>query len=371
MKRFALVLCFWLACIPVSAAQLAPSVAPVVVVYPFTVSGAADPEAGGRLAILFATRFADKGGITVKPATPGVTRTDFLAAAKALGADYYVTGYVTPLGDSVSLLDQVVSTYSGIVVWSNTVDVRTYAEASGQADAMSDAIIRHAGRTLAALDEPAPGPSATPAPSTSQPPNQGNFSKLFTRKGKQQSAPQPAPAVPPSSGTTTQTVASSPKSAAQLPTPGPAATHPPLPPPPPLPQGVSAVVVAVSGAASDSERAYASSQLASLIAKAGLGGALVANRSTTDVPLHAKDICAQNRAAAIFGGTLSLQRSGSAFDRGSSASFELLRYDCTGTVVERQQVQAQATGRSNTQIAIQHAVSKSFDALHQIKTQHS
>ena len=44
---------------------------PVVVVFPLSVTGEADKEAGSRLGLLFATRFATSGGITIKPPPPG------------------------------------------------------------------------------------------------------------------------------------------------------------------------------------------------------------------------------------------------------------------------------------------------------------
>jgi len=362
-------------CLVAAVASAAPSTlaAPVTVVYPFTVSGNADPEAGGRIAILFATELAQSGGITVKPATPGTDRTHYLQAAQALGADYYVTGYLTPLGDEVSLVDQIVSTYSGIVVWSNTTQIKTYAEASGQADLIRAAIIRHAGRTLAALDEPAAVPSSTPPPPSS-PKNSGNLSTLFSRKPKATPAPAAAPAASaaPSSGAAPLSAAPGPGAAS--------ATHPPAPPPPPrpsaapqslatLPQAGKAIVVAVGGDADGSARSYASGALAAAIAKAGLGGALVASSTTGDLPTHAKDLCAAHSAAAIYGGTLSLQRQSGAFSQSASANFELVRYDCAGTITGRQRVAAQATGRSDTTVAIDRAIAKSLDAtLHPPKT---
>jgi hypothetical protein len=345
MKSLFFGLLCWLACAPALAA-VSTLPAPVVVVYPITVNGNADPESGGRLALLFATRLAEAGGITVKPATPGVQRTLFLQAAQSQGADYYVTGYLTPLGDSVSLVDQVVSTYSGIVVWSNSTEIKTYGEASGQADLMRDAILRHAGRTMAALDHPAPAPTSTPAPSASSNPNEANLTHLFSRKPKATPAPPPA-----------------------------AATHPPAPPPPPLPAGQTAasgavaaaenhaaIVVAIGGQASDAELRYAATALSQAIAKAGLGGTLVASRTTSDLPAHAKELCVENRAAAIYGGTLSLQRVNGAFSHAASANFELIRYDCGGVVTAREQAQTQASGKSGTNVAIDRAVAKSLEA---------
>lgn len=317
---------------------------PIVVVYPLATSGTADPQAGGRLAIIFASRLANAGGISVKPATPGTTRAQYLAAARALGADYYITGFMTPLGNEVSLVNQLVSTYSGIVVWSNTTQVRTYDEAAGQADLLHDAILRHAGRTLAALDQPAPLPTATPAP----PPNGGNLNKIFSRRPKPTAAPKPAPtatAAPAASSAPARASAAPPSQAPA----SPAATHP------------AAIVVQIGGDAQPQERSYASTALSAAIAKQGLGGTLVATSSSTDLPTHARELCGTSGAAAIFAGTLAVQHV-RGFLRGATADFELLRYDCTGTVTARERAQTQASGRSDTTVAIDRAIAKTVDA---------
>ncbi|MBV9646049.1 MAG: hypothetical protein JO043_01125 [Candidatus Eremiobacteraeota bacterium] len=376
MKTFAFVLTSTFAValgLQPGAAQVTTLPAPTVVVYPFTVGGNANPDASGRMALLFATRLTQAGGLNVKPATPGIQRAQFLQFAKAQGADYYVTGYLTPLGDSVSLLDQVVSTYSGIVVWSNTTEIQTYADASGQADLIRDAILRHAGRTLAALDQPAPIPQSTPAPTSSNRAGQANLSGLFRRRSRATPAPRPAGSPPPAAN----------PSPAPL-RPRSVATRPPAPPPPPAlvagtktvassdTSGRPAIVVAVNGSASDADRSYAASALASAVAKAGLGGMLVGSRTTSEVPAHARELCAQNHATAIYGGNLSIDRVGAALTRASAANFELLRYDCGGTMTARELVQAQASGRAQTTVAIQRAVEKSLDAaLHLAKTKHT
>lgn len=321
--------------------------APVVVVYPLSVTGSTDPDAGSRLALLFATQLVQEGGITIKPPEPGAKREDYLQAAKDLNADYYITGYVTPVGDSVSLVDQVVSTYSGIVVWSNTTEIRTYAEALGQADLMRSAILRHAGRSLAALDQPA---QSTPAPSASSNPQQGNFLGIF--KHKQKATPAPSPAGSRAPGAAVATAA-----------PGvvAAATHPPPPQPPPSAAG-AAIVVAIGGTASESDRSYAATALSQAVARAGLGGTLVATRSTVDLPARAQELCTQNHAASIFGGTLTMQQSNGAFSHNSTANFELVHYDCNGALTAREQARSQAGGRTGTNTAIDHAVGQSLTA---------
>jgi hypothetical protein len=322
---------------------------PVVVVYPLVTSGSADPQAGGRLAIIFAQRLADAGGVTVKPATPGTPRKQYLEAARTLGADYYVTGYMTPLGNEVSLIVQIVSTYSGIVVWSNTTQVRTYEEAAGQAAFLREAIVRHAGRTLAALDQPAPLPTTTPTP----PGTGGNLNRLFTRRPK--STPEPKPAA---TAAATTTAPASPGASRAAPA-SPAASR--AAPASPAASRAAAIVVEVGGDAQPQERTYASTALAAAIAKQGLGGTLIATSSSADLPAHAKDLCGASGAASIFAGALSVKHIGG-FIRAATADFDLVRYECSGSVTTREHAQTQATGRSDTTVAIDRAIAKTVGA---------
>jgi hypothetical protein len=364
MKSLAFALLFLFAALPAAGAINALP-APVVVVYPFAITGAnADPEAGGRLAVLLASRMAGEGGIDVKPGTPGTDRAHYLQDSRMLGADYYVTGYITPLGDEVSLVDQVVSTYSGIVVWSDTTQIKTYAEAMGQADLMREAMLKHQGRTLAALESPAPAPSSTPQPAQG---GQQNLNKLLSRKQKPTPAPKSTPA-PAAATTGTQTVAAATPAPAVVAVPlsaMAAATRAPAPPPPPAPAVPSALVVAVGGDAGAQDRTYASTSLSSLVARSGQGGKLVSTASASDLPGQAKQLCAQNAVAAIYAGTLSVARVGSGFSRGAQATVDVTRYDCSGAVTGRGHAQTTATGRSDTTSAIDHSVAQALgDAMH-------
>ncbi|MDP9016941.1 MAG: hypothetical protein M3N19_01295 [Candidatus Eremiobacteraeota bacterium] len=150
---------------PTPTASAAP-IAPVVVLYPFTVNGDADKNAGNKMVTLFAAQMTASGGLIVKPvpAVP-VQRADYLTNALKNGADYYISGYMTPLGDEVALVEQVVSTSSGAIVWSSTATVLTYGDALTQADTIKKVVIGHAGRVEAsykqqqALATPPPGPA--------------------------------------------------------------------------------------------------------------------------------------------------------------------------------------------------------------------
>jgi hypothetical protein len=171
---------------------------PVLVVYPLTISSAGllDKDAGSRLAVTIATAIATLGGVTVKPAPPGTERKDYLTVARGLGADYYVTGFITPLGDQVSVVEQLVSTQTGIVVFSNTGQIKTYGDASSQGDVLRAALLRHQARNIGAYDAPPPpAVAATPVPQASQA-AQANIGKLFGRK---KPAAQPAATSKPTS----------------------------------------------------------------------------------------------------------------------------------------------------------------------------
>lgn len=125
---------------------------PSVVVYPLIANGSGvNSETGDRLAVTFATEIAKQGGITVKPAPPETEQRDFLQTARRLGVDYYVMGYVTPIGNDASVLVNVVSATSGITVWSTTSQLTTYADAAGQAAAIRAAIIAYASRSINTL----------------------------------------------------------------------------------------------------------------------------------------------------------------------------------------------------------------------------
>ena len=65
---------------------ITPLSAPIVVVYPLTITGGLKSDAGANMATLFATKLAQAGDIIVKPYTPGTERPQFLEGAKQLGA---------------------------------------------------------------------------------------------------------------------------------------------------------------------------------------------------------------------------------------------------------------------------------------------
>lgn len=200
----------WLAWLFVAAIPLLGAVGafppPVVVVYPLTVSDNNDAEAGSNIAILYSTKLMQLGGINVKPYTPGTGRPQYLAAALAIGADYYVSGFVTPVGGSeVSIVTQLVSTASGTVVYSATTLATTYVDAASEAEALHDVILAHATRGLAGLDAPRPTASPTPL-------GKGGIDvgKVIRRSSRAKPSPSPTAAASPQASASPSPAASVP-----------------------------------------------------------------------------------------------------------------------------------------------------------------
>ncbi len=308
---------------------------PVVVVYPLTLTAGTNPEAGSNLAVLFSTRIAEGGGLTVKPATPGTERKDFLEAARKIDADYYVTGYLTPLGQDVSMLAQVVSTYSGTVVYSTTAVVSTYAEAGAQAELLRDAILHHAGRGLASLDRA--GPTSTPVPTASEVASQGALTNIASIFHHKKAAATPVPAAPsaaPSAGPQTAT-ASATRAPIALPSAAPSAAAQARVAA--LPRG-GVIVLAVSGGDQSAEVHVADSLVASLkhrgVSAVRSNGALAAN------PIdNAGQLCGtETGVSMLYAGTLSIDKNSAG--EADSVQFDVVGYDCSGNALVRESAQS-------------------------------
>ncbi len=166
---------------------------PIVVVYPLSFAGAASGnEAGSDVSIVISQRLAESGGLIVKPPIPGTTRAQYLDAAISQRADYYVTGFLQTIGNDVSMIVQVVSTHSGSVVFSTTTTIRTFADAGLQAEPVRIAILRHAGRGLASLDEPTPNADVSPSSKPTNGPGV-NLSRAFRKRRPTTAAPSASP----------------------------------------------------------------------------------------------------------------------------------------------------------------------------------
>jgi hypothetical protein len=127
----------------------------VLVMYPFAVTESMADDTGVRLTDKIAAEISALGGIAVvrgadtKPA-------DYRSFARAAGAEVYYSGSIVPVGAGYSAIEQLVSTRSGIVMWSTTMQFRSVADVVGEGAHVHDELLRGE-----ATPAPAPAPTAS------------------------------------------------------------------------------------------------------------------------------------------------------------------------------------------------------------------
>jgi hypothetical protein len=259
----------------------------------------------------------------VKPATPGIERKDFLDAAHRDGADYYIAGYMTPLGEGVSVVEQLVSTQTGIVVFSNSAQIRTFADASGQGDILREALLRHQQRNLGAYA--APPPPVAPATSTPAPGSatQANISRLFGHRQKHDAPATPAPRP-----------AASPAALALSPPASPPAA-PVVPAPTATARGAGYGVLAIGGTAADDRRSFAG---------AALRNAILANHRYVEAAANREAACSATGIGTLVTGNLTTSSHTLLGQQQTVATLELVAEDCAGNIVFRQTFAHDARG---------------------------
>jgi TolB-like protein len=325
----------------VAGAQSSLLIKPSVIVYPFTATGSSvDREASSRLATVIATRMADTGRVTVVPPPPGTERKDYLSVARAQRADYYVSGFISPLGTGVSLVEQVVSATSGIVVFSQSAQINTYAEAGGQGDDLAQFIAAHANRALAGIGTPPPPSSPTPAASGGP---QANLTSILSRRKK--STPTPKPAAKP----TPAPAASAPASALTNVTPATAAPRAVAAATTAAPRAANAETYAVVPVAGSADAALRELATQRLVARTG-----------GEHAQSAAAACAAHAVRAVLTGTLSVRRQ--TIFGGGNARFELTASDCAGKVEWRQTHVSEAAGTDGQHVATERAVDAAIAA---------
>lgn len=146
------------------------SLSPKVLIYPFDVASGLQPKVGVQVATIFSHAMTQAGNVNVLPVPSGVQRTNFLTTARSDKADYYITGYITPIGDSASVVVQVVSVQSGVIAFAQTNQVSTINDANSLALTCHDAILQLSGTQVDVTTTE----SAT-TPPTAQPTNGASF----------------------------------------------------------------------------------------------------------------------------------------------------------------------------------------------------
>lgn len=176
---------------------------PTVVVFPIDVENGLDPKVGIALAQITAQEMAAVGGLTVLPVPSGVTRANFLAAARKDHADYYVSGYVTPVGNIAAVVEQLVTVDSGIIIFSQTAQIATVADVASQSLVIRRAILAHSGIVTQNVTTSAtPEPTATTRGASVKIPGLGGIvdAVFGHHTEKRAPGPKPTPIVKPARG---------------------------------------------------------------------------------------------------------------------------------------------------------------------------
>ncbi len=206
MRRLLLAL-FALVALGAAAPQ---SDAPVVVMYPLQASASLSRDLNLRIVTALANEIALDGRVRIAPADPTVERADFLTAARKAGAQFYVTGFITPLGDGASIIEQVVSVTSGTIVFSNSGQIANLADVNAQGDILRAGILDRAAHTSYGSLQPAAESSPAAAPTGARPdsttPPEATLGGLFHhRKAAATPSPSPSPSGSPPAPVATAT----------------------------------------------------------------------------------------------------------------------------------------------------------------------
>ena len=172
---------------------------PVLLIYPFDAPSDMDPRTGTAIANIFAQVIVQTGGIEVLEIPTGIKREDYQKYAHVQHADYYISGYVQPIGQGAAIVTQVVDVASDISVYSTTTQITDAPDVATQALNARTIILEAAGVTRPQVSEQGAAtanPQATATAGTSLPIS-SVLADLF--KGKPHPAtpaPTPTPSKP-------------------------------------------------------------------------------------------------------------------------------------------------------------------------------
>lgn len=140
---------------------------PVLVIYPFAINGTAPEDLGEQVSAKIAAEIKALGGITVVMGAPSAKPADYRSAARAAGADLYLSGSIVPIGPTrYSAIEQLVSTHSGLVQWSVSLQFRAVDDIAAQGAVVRDQLVRSSAT-------PAPNVTAAPVVLITAPPLNG------------------------------------------------------------------------------------------------------------------------------------------------------------------------------------------------------
>ncbi len=183
---------------PTPAPSLPGTAQPVVLIYPFEAPSDIDPRNGVAIAQIYAQVMSQTGGVTVLAIPTNIKREDYQKFAHVQHADFYVSGFIQPIGQGAAIVAQVVDVSNDISVFSTTAQVTGVEDVASQALNARTVILEAAGVERPELNA---GPATSPTPENSNGssvPISNVLSDLFKgKKGKATPAPTPTPLKPP------------------------------------------------------------------------------------------------------------------------------------------------------------------------------
>ncbi len=184
--------------VPTAAPTLPGTIVPVVLVYPFDAPSDLDPRYGTAIAQIYSQVITQTGGIKVLPIPKDIARVDYQKYARVQHADYYISGYIQPIGQTAAIVSQVVDVTSGIVRYSTTTDISDVNDVASQALTARQVVLAYSGVGRTDIN---PGPANTPTPSSTSGASTSLtnvLGDLFSHKPKTKATSTPVPAATPS-----------------------------------------------------------------------------------------------------------------------------------------------------------------------------
>lgn len=283
---------------PIATGTPFTSTNPIVLIYPFQTPSDLDARTGTGIAQVYQQVMAQAGGLTILPLPTNIKREDYTKYARTQHADYYVSGYVQPIGQSASIVANIVDVNSEIAVYSTTTQVESVPDVASQALNTRTVILNAAG-----IERPQVSTQAsTPAPTASQGASMnvnnvlGGIGGLFKQKPK----------------------------------PGKTVANAPSPTPTPAKPSRAVIVNHLGGTASSVDQDAATNELFRALDAHYTTSVL--KSPVASIAGAAESICGSNRNNTIAGGTLNAVREGG-IRAHNTYTFKLEIYTCFGAVL--------------------------------------
>jgi hypothetical protein len=149
--------------LPTAAPTLPGTIVPTILVYPFDAPSDLDPRYGTAIAQIFAQVMTQTGGVKVLAIPKAIQRVDYQKYARVQHADYYISGYIQPIGSAAAIVTQVVDVNSDISVYSTTTNINDVNDVASQALTARGIVLQASGVERPGINA---GPANTPTPSS-------------------------------------------------------------------------------------------------------------------------------------------------------------------------------------------------------------